>query len=203
LDCCAEFRALAITTILLNYPDIQDRAYAEIQENIGLDRLPTDLDEERIPYTRAILTEGLRFRPPLWLGVPHSNPNDEEYEGYHIPAGSAHVINMYGLHFNPERYPDPYSFKPERHLDTGNVRQHYAFGAGRRICPGSFLAEKSLFLSISRLIWAFRIENALDAQGNKIEVPIIDEKLSSTVLPRFKVRFVPRHDNVLKLARFD
>ncbi|RUP46987.1 cytochrome P450 [Jimgerdemannia flammicorona] len=72
-------------SILANYPNVQERAFAEIKDNIGLDRLPRDTDEERLPYVRAILTELLRFRPPLWLGLPHTNPKDEEYKGYHIP----------------------------------------------------------------------------------------------------------------------
>ena len=47
-------------------------------------------------------------------------------------AGSAHVINIYGMHFDPSVYPDPYVFKPERYIGTGNVRQHYAFGGKNR-----------------------------------------------------------------------
>ncbi|RUS26146.1 cytochrome P450 [Jimgerdemannia flammicorona] len=176
-------------SILANYLNVQERAFAEIKDNIGLDRLPRDTDEERLPYTRAILTEILRFRPPLWLGVPHSNIKDEEYEGYHIPY----------------IYPDPYMFKPERHLDedAGNVRQHYAFGAGRRICPGSFLAEKSLFSVIAHIVQAFRIEPPLDAQGNPLEVPLSDITLTEPSIPIFKVRFVPRHDNIKSMCKDD
>ncbi|RUS32001.1 cytochrome P450 [Jimgerdemannia flammicorona] len=192
-------------SILASHPNIQERAFAEIKDNIGLDRLPRDTDEGRLPYTRAILTEILRFRPPLWLGVPHSNTKDEEYEGYHIPAKSAHVINSYAIHFNPEIYPDPYTFKPERHLeeDVGNIRQHYAFGAGRRICPGSFLAEKSVFILISRIVQVFRIEPPLDAQGNPVEVPLPDVTVTQPGMPNFKVRFVPRHDDVKSMCRDD
>ncbi|RUP44385.1 cytochrome P450 [Jimgerdemannia flammicorona] len=192
-------------SILASHPNIQERAFAEIKDNIGLDRLPRDTDEGRLPYTRAILTEILRFRPPLWLGVPHSNTKDEEYEGYHIPAKSAHVINSYAIHFNPEIYPDPYTFKPERHLeeDVGNIRQHYAFGAGRRICPGSFLAEKSVFILILRIVQVFRIEPPLDAQGNPVEVPLPDVTVTQPGMPNFKVRFVPRHDDVKSMCRDD
>ncbi|RUS25158.1 cytochrome P450 [Jimgerdemannia flammicorona] len=71
--------------MMARHPEIQDRAFAEIKANIGLDRLPSDMDEASLPYTCAFITELLRFRPPTWLGIPHSNPKDEEYNGYHIP----------------------------------------------------------------------------------------------------------------------
>ncbi|RUP46985.1 cytochrome P450 [Jimgerdemannia flammicorona] len=100
-------------SILANYPNVQERAFAEIKDNVGLDRLPRDMDEERLPYTRAILTEILRFRPPPpWLGIPHTNSKYEEYEGYHIPENSARIVNFYSLHFNPEIYPDPHGAPP-------------------------------------------------------------------------------------------
>jgi cytochrome P450 family 619 len=34
-------------------------------------------------------------------------------------------------------------------------RDHYGYGAGRRICPGIHLAERNLFLAIAKLLWAF------------------------------------------------
>ncbi|RUP48365.1 cytochrome P450 [Jimgerdemannia flammicorona] len=188
-------------SMLARQPEIQDRAFAEIKANIGLDRLPNDMDESSLPYTNAIITELLRFRPPSWFGIPHSNLYDEEYNGYHIPANSAHVINVHGLHFDPDTYPDPYAFKPERHLDADNTRQHYAFGAGRRICPGAFLAEKLIFTTLARLLWAFRIEPSLDAQRNPVEVPMPDITKPTPIPPRINVRFVPRHDNVERLCR--
>jgi hypothetical protein len=38
-----------------------------------------------------------------------------------------------------------------------NKRDHVSYGAGRRICPGMHLAEKSLYLNISRILWGFNI----------------------------------------------
>ncbi|RUS22071.1 hypothetical protein BC938DRAFT_475286 [Jimgerdemannia flammicorona] len=71
--------------ILTNEPKVQERAFAEIKDNVGLDRLLRDTNEERHSFTRAILIEIVRFRQPLCLGLPHCNNKDEEYESYCIP----------------------------------------------------------------------------------------------------------------------
>lgn len=76
---------------------------------------------------------------------------------------------------------DPTAFDPSRYLDKPlpaadyiNIndpyqRDHFTYGAGRRVCPGVHVAERSLFINIVRTLWGFNIENALDKQGNIIE----------------------------------
>lgn len=71
------------------------------------------------------------------------------------------------IHHDEDRYPHPYRFDPERYIhDTQTAgeaaknadpskRDHYVFGAGRRICQGMHVAERSLFLAMSRMLWAF------------------------------------------------
>ena len=48
-------------------------------------------------------------------------------------------------------------------------RDHYAYGAGRRICPGIHLAERNLFLGIAKLLWAFDFKAGTDANAEVIE----------------------------------
>ncbi|RUP46984.1 hypothetical protein BC936DRAFT_146277 [Jimgerdemannia flammicorona] len=99
----------------------------------------------------------------------------------------------------------------ERHLDegagnmplrvrtTGSPFSSTHPIAGRRICPGSFMAEKSLFTIISRIVWAFRI----NAQGIPVEVPLPDITVPQPSPPTFKARFVPRHDSIENMCRAD
>jgi cytochrome P450 len=49
-----------------------------------------------------------------------------------------------------------------------------AFGWGRRVCAGQALAEQGTFISIARLLWAFKIEKATDKNGEEIPVDIFD-----------------------------
>jgi cytochrome P450 len=84
-----------------------------------------------------------------------------------IPKGAGVINNAYTISSNPDRYPDPRRFDPGRYKNDHNsiaetaassdvnVRDHFTFGAGRRICQGMHVAERSLFLGMSRLLWAF------------------------------------------------
>jgi hypothetical protein len=49
-------------------------------------------------------------------------------------------------------------------------RDHYSYGAGRRICPGMHVAERSLFINLARLLWGFDIRLSKDEEGNGIPV---------------------------------
>jgi cytochrome P450 len=81
---------------------------------------------------------------------------------------------------NPDDFPDPETFKPERYLTpTGDLDPSIrdpriaCFGHGRRICPGRHLAEASLFSMISTLLATVDIVRAKDEQGKEI-IPEVD-----------------------------
>ena len=50
-----------------------------------------------------------------------------------------------------------------------NDRDHFSYGAGRRVCPCVHLAEKSLYLNIARVLWGFDLSKKVDASGSNIE----------------------------------
>lgn len=84
---------------------------------------------------------------------------DDVYDGYFLPKGTIVFANTWSIHQDPTEYDRPDKFMPERFLsdkfgssstsmrtadDENNRRVTYAFGAGRRVCPGQRLAENSL-----------------------------------------------------------
>ena len=76
---------------------------------------------------------------------------------------------------DPEIYPDPEEFKPERFLnEDGSVRDDptlsLAFGAGKRICPGRHLAQAVIFTAVSSVLSVFNVTKANDQSGNAIPV---------------------------------
>lgn len=95
---------------------------------------------------------------------------DDIYEGKLIKKDTLIIPNIPALSRDPERYPDADKFNPDRFkgdLETAAVsavsqdhmkRDHFHFGFGRRICPGIHVAEASLFIAISRLLWAYDIK---------------------------------------------
>jgi cytochrome P450 len=76
---------------------------------------------------------------------------------------------------DPETYPDPEEFKPERFLnEDGSVKDDptlaLAFGAGKRICPGRHIVDATLFIVASSVLSAFNVTKAKDENGNEIPV---------------------------------
>lgn len=70
------------------YPDIQKKVQAELHSLVGPNRLlePSDLPD--LIYTRAVLLETLRWKPVIPMGLPHRLLQDDEYNGFFIPAGT-------------------------------------------------------------------------------------------------------------------
>ena len=73
-------------------------------------------------------------------------------------------------------------------------RDHFVFGAGRRICQGIHIADRSLFLAISRLLWAFNFNRAVDEETRQEIVPDMSDLSDGLfVLPNpFKANIIPR-----------
>ncbi|RIB18711.1 cytochrome P450 [Gigaspora rosea] len=200
-----------LTATLANNPHVQSKAHQELDQVIGQFRIPEASDEQNIPYIRAIIKEGQRYCGPHHFGIPHANEENDEYNGYHIPANSVVVLNQYGIHMDEKRYENPKEFKPERFLGftesstalaKGNYenRDHFGFGAGRRLCTGIHMAERELLLGVSRLLWCFKIENALGKDGKPIPINLDKIRNGLTVWPEdYKVRLIKRHDNVEKV----
>ncbi|KAF9486131.1 cytochrome P450, partial [Pholiota conissans] len=189
------------------YPEIQAKAHAELDRVVGRNRLPKIEDEKNLPYIHAIIKEVERVHNPFWLGTPHVNTQDFTYRGQFIPKDSVLVLNTYTMHHDPKRHPDPHKFNPDRYifdptlssesanLSNPNERDHWMFGVGRRICPGMWVAEREVFLAISRMLWAFKMD---EIPGEKLDLKEYDGLSGRSPVP-FRVKMLPRHDNVEKV----
>ena len=65
---------------------------------------------------------------------------------------------------NPEMFPEPDVFRPERYLDDPSLPYNFLFGFGRRLCPGMHVAQNSLFMVISKLLWSFDVLPPVDSK---------------------------------------
>ena len=122
----------------------------------------------------------------------------------------------YSLQHDAKLYPDPYTYNPDRYLDRPLLatsyagspdyenRDHYAYGAGRRICVGIHLAERTQWRITARLLWAFDIKPALDEEGREIELDTDAYEDGLLIAPKeFKVRFVPRSKKHIEVIHRD
>ncbi|KZO99693.1 cytochrome P450 [Calocera viscosa TUFC12733] len=156
---------------MLLFPNVQKNAQAEMDRVIGKDRLPSLEDRELLPYCSALLQETLRWNPVVPLCIPHVLTQDEPYDGYVLPRGSIVIANSWALARDPAVYPDPEAFKPERFLApdgktlTSGEDGREVFGFGRRVCPGNYLAEASLFAFVCTFIWAANLTGSPEWDG--------------------------------------
>ncbi|KAM5343952.1 hypothetical protein ACJ41O_012489 [Fusarium nematophilum] len=189
--------------------DVQAKAQEEIDRVIGRDRYPDWSDEDNLPYLAAIINETLRWRPAFALGgPPHAPTEDDVYNGFLFPRGTAIIGNLYAISRNPREYPQPQRFWPERFMDGfdrpayPNKRGHNTFGWGRRVCSGEALAQQSLYFTIVTLLWAFHIRPGLDAEGKEVALDADAYSVSQVNRPLpFKVRFLPRSTSIASLVR--
>ncbi|KAK1224158.1 hypothetical protein PQX77_012963 [Marasmius sp. AFHP31] len=173
------------------HPELQIRAQTEIDSVVGPLGGTLDFsDRDKLPFVNALIAETLRWHPVAPLGVAHRALIDDEYAGYFIPAGTTIIANAWtALHDEKLYGPDPTAFNPYRFMMGGREGppnpELFAFGFGRRICPGRYLAMNSIYLAVSRLIATFTIARPLDDAGNEItpEIAFADGVVRYTKLP--------------------
>ena len=88
---------------------------------------------------------------------------------------NAHLRCYRAILHDPESYPEPEEFKPERFLNTdGTVREDpaisLAFGIGKRICPGRHFVDAAIFTVTSSVLSVFNVTKAKDENGMEISV---------------------------------
>lgn len=201
---------------LAAFPDAQKRANEEVSRILGDSRLATLADEPNMPYIRAVIKEILRMCPVATTGLRRQAGADVHYQDKIIPAGTILLANINALHWDDARFPDPFVFRPERYLhhplrsavyaNSADVRQrdHFTFGAGRRICPGIHLAENGLFLAVANLIWAYEFRPIVGEDGKEVCMDVGDEAFldGAIRIPKaYKVRIIPRNKARLALVR--
>ncbi|KAJ7163786.1 cytochrome P450 [Mycena crocata] len=189
---------------MMMHPSAQRRAQDEVDHFFSSEhRLPTLHDQAAFPYVRAILKEVLRWAPASPFGLFHCTANADMYKGYTIPPRTSIMANIWAMMHDESVYPDPFSFDPMRFMGDNPQTdpRDYAFGFGRRICPGQHLAENSIWIQMVLSLLTMTISKAVDAGGKVIEPEIaFTSGVVSHVKP-FKYQIKPRSTTALALVR--
>ncbi|OAP58986.1 hypothetical protein AYL99_06283 [Fonsecaea erecta] len=149
------------------YPEWIRDAQKELDTVVGSERLPDFSDRESLPYMTAVVSELHRWASATPLAFFHATSQTDTYRGSTIPKSTTVIPNTYAVHHSEQHFPNPSAFLPGRWLPPDDPRHvpngaktphHLAFGVGRRECPGKHVADSSLFIVISRILWAFNID---------------------------------------------
>ncbi|KAL1851534.1 hypothetical protein Plec18170_006353 [Paecilomyces lecythidis] len=154
----------------------------------------------QVEYVRALVKELMRFYTALPLAMPRQTLADAFYEGYTIPKDTIVFLNAWGCNRDPDAFPDPWAFKPERWLGNTDKHSHqFAFGYGSRMCVASHLAFSLVYTVLLHLIAHFEIKPASgDVNENNSTIdPILGLKdpTALTASPiNSTARFIPRSE---------
>ncbi|KAJ5804831.1 hypothetical protein N7474_010697 [Penicillium riverlandense] len=141
-----------VTYYILTVPGVMDKLKAEIRGAFATEGEITWSAVNQLPYTLAVLNEGLRMYPPVPFGFPRMVEGKGDFLcGRWDPGGSKEFI--------PERFMG----EPEFESDKRNAVQ--PFSVGPRNCLGRNLAYAEMRLILARMIWNFDMEIAPDSRN--------------------------------------
>ncbi|KAI0963058.1 hypothetical protein AcW1_000246 [Taiwanofungus camphoratus] len=130
---------------------------------------------DAMPYLRAVVKESLRLRPPVTM-VPYKTtkafPISDDYT---VPVNSMIIPSFYNSLHDPDAYPDPDAFLPERWLDpessaNQNPRNYLVFGSGPHKCIGLEYAVMNIGLVLADAAVLLNWEHVLTEKSNKVAI---------------------------------
>jgi cytochrome P450 family 110 len=140
-------------------PEVMERLRAELRL---LNRPPPAGELAQLPYLNAVCSEALRLYPVV-PAVSRRLRRPFTLRGYPLPAGVAVGAAIPLAHCNPERYPDPLGFRPERFLEhTYTPFEYLPFGGGARRCVGAAFAAYEMKVVLGSILAHHRFEPAND-----------------------------------------
>jgi cytochrome P450 len=159
-----------LATIMRNlalYPEKYEILKREVNDNAA--RGSDAQEVQALPYLNAVVREALRISMANPTRLPHVVPiGGWKFKGMCFPANTIVGCSAYELHYNPNVFPEPTAFVPERWLEaTDETSKHwFAFGAGSRACIARNLATLELQFATERLARSNVLEGAKAVQDD-------------------------------------
>ncbi|KAF3622576.1 putative F-box protein GID2-like [Capsicum annuum] len=194
--------------LLLAQPEAFQKLRAEIDSNVGNERLLNESDFTNLPYLHCVINETLRLHPPVPLLLPHYSSEDCTVGGYHVPKHTILMVNAWAIHMDPELWDEPEKFKPERFEAMEGEKEAFnykflPFGMGRRACSGANMGMRTVSLVLGSLVQLFDWENV------EFEEKIYDKdacdnyksKVTSSKDKPFETICIPRQNCIQLLSQ--
>ncbi|XP_034476404.1 cytochrome P450 4p1-like [Drosophila innubila] len=149
------------------HPDIQERCYQEIMDNLDDDLNTLDLNQlAKLKYLECVIKETIRMYPSVPVMARQTPSETELPNGIILPVGTQIVIQVFDLHRNSKHWDAPEEFDPERFLpENYNNRHTFAyipFSAGQRNCIGQKYAMLEIKTLLIYIIKQFKILPLID-----------------------------------------
>ncbi|KAK9170583.1 hypothetical protein Syun_002723 [Stephania yunnanensis] len=144
---------------LAEMPDCYQRVLEEQREIISQKKPGEKLnknDLQKMKYSWNVVNEVLRLFPPI-MGTFRKAKVDFTYNGFFIPKDWMIWWTTSSTHYDPQYFPNPEKFNPER-FDRDTITPHsfVPFGGGPRMCPGKEFARVEILVFLHNLVQNFR-----------------------------------------------
>ena len=143
------------------FPEVEKKMQKEIDEVIGKKR-PSSQYRDLMPYSEAVILEVHRHSCQVPSGIFHMTGDDCQFEDYTLPKGTRIVLPCLLIHMNPDYFPEPEKFKPERFITSDGKyfrdERVLSFGVGKRACLGEHMSNTEIFLYIVSILQRFEIQ---------------------------------------------
>lgn len=141
---------------LVRHPDVLARLEREVADGDG------------DAYLDAVIRETLRLRPVV-PAVVRRLTAPQTFGGWALPAGVHIAPNIWLIHRDPARYPEPEAFRPERFLDrTPGTYEWIPFGGGIRRCLGASFALYEMRVVLRTIVEQVRLAPTPTAAGEPV-----------------------------------
>ncbi|KAH0755100.1 hypothetical protein KY290_025370 [Solanum tuberosum] len=147
------------------HPDVQSKVQEEVDRITERSRSVIESDVTNMVYLQSVVNEVLRLHPPgPLLAWARLAIEDTTVDGYHVPAGTTAMVNMWAITRSEEVWNEPLEFKPERFMSQtepvifsvlGSDLRLAPFGSGRRSCPGKTLGLTTVTFWVALLLQEF------------------------------------------------
>ena len=148
--------------LLARHPQAEARLHEELDRVLG-GRVPAYADLAELKWTRMVIEETLRLYPPAHT-IARTALGEDRIGGVRVPAGAFISISMYVTHRNPNLWPQPERFDPERFAPAEVARRHrfayLPFGGGPRICIGSSFALAEAQVVVATIAQRYQVRLA-------------------------------------------
>ncbi|MBS1676029.1 MAG: cytochrome P450 [Actinobacteria bacterium] len=123
-----------------------------LRHPVEVGRLRTSLEAGEDTYLKATIAEALRLRPVIPI-AGRRLVTDLVTEALELPAGTDVTPAIWLTHTNPEIYPEPFAFRPERfHRQAPETYAWIPFGGGVRRCLGAAFAEFEMAIVLREVL---------------------------------------------------
>ena len=147
--------------LLAQNADAAESLRKEAQETINGD-IPTEEESQQLHGIRNAFQEAMRIYPPVYM-VNRTPIKSVRLGDFGIPKGALLLLSIWDIHRNPEHWPEPLAFLPERFADSnaaGEIRSHFLpFGGGSRACLGKNLALMEGPMILGTVLKNFRFQS--------------------------------------------